>query len=146
MSESDKNKFFKEIQPELNSLEQNLKSINDNLESNGITTFRKNAGNRSLEQQFKKSPNGVEAFGPIENFIQVSISLKEKLRAYTDSYSHFWGIEQRKVREARKNERKDMWILWLQKLFRWCAGAMVAIFLYSGVVWLSEKCTFMRVS
>lgn len=145
MSTSDEEAFFRDIRTSLDNLDEHLSAINRNLKHYEIEAISKNTGAGSLEKQFKTDPNGVGAFGPIEKFIKASVSLKDKLEAYTADYSLLWGIEQTKVRQARQNERRDMWILWSQKLIRWCVGTIVAVFIYSCVVWLSEQTSFIKV-
>jgi hypothetical protein len=149
-------KFFKDVEPNIQNLKKSLSQINANLEHYGIEPLSAQNGKGSLAQQFERVPQGVGALGPIEDFIRESIRLSDKLSNYDGVSSIYWEIEKTKNWEKaqadlahgkleRKADRTDMWILWGQKLIRWTAGIIVAVVLYSTVVWVSEKCEFIKI-
>lgn len=156
MNDDNGSEFFGEIKPNIQKLNEKLSQINSNLLHYELEQFSDKKGKGSLEKQFRKNPEGFGALGPIEDFIQESIVIVDKFSKYSSLLTLSWEKEKTKNREnldatlahgklEREAERKDMWILWGQKLIRWTLGVIVAVVLYSAVVWVSEKCEFIKI-
>lgn len=137
--------FFVDLRQNIKNLNHHLGDVNTNLNHLDIEPISLGKGQGSLEKQFKKNPEGVGAFGPVDNFIQEAVRITDTINEYTQDYSKVWNIQQDKVNKTRKAERKDMWVLWFQKLVRWSLGTLVAVILYSGAVWASENYDFIKV-
>ncbi len=141
MNNDNGSKFFEDIQPNLTDLEKYLEDINSILSQYGIELFSRGKGIGSLSAQFQKNPAGTGGLPNIENFILQSIEIVEKLKKYRTDLT----LSLEFAKAQRKAERRDIWILWLQKLVRWTLGTIVAVVLYSAAVWTSEKCDFIKI-
>lgn len=137
--------FFKDLTSILEAQRKALANINSNLRHYEIEEISATTGKGSLQKQFESNPKGVGAFGPIEDYIRESVKLSESVDKYISGYLSEWNNEKIKSEEMRKAERKSMWILWSQRLVRWTLGGLVAVMLYSVVVWASEHSTFVKV-
>lgn len=137
--------LFQELTSTLDAQRKALAKINSNLKHSGIEEISTTTGNGSLRKQFEANPQGVGAFGPIEDYVRESTKLSEKVEKYISDYLMEWKNEQLKAEDLRKAERRSMWILWSQRLIRWVLGTVVAVILYSVVVWASEQCSFVKI-
>ena len=152
MNNDNRNDFFEDIKPNIQKLNEKLSQINGNLLFYQLEQFSNGKGKGSLEQQFRKTPEGYGALAPIEDFIQESIVIVDKLKKYKSHLTLSLEVEKAKLDASlahgkldRKAVRGDMWILWGQKVIRWAIGVIVAVILYSAVVWMSEKCEFIKI-
>ena len=141
MNNDNESKLFEGIQPNILKLNKYLQDINSNLSHYKIEQFSRGKGNGSLSTQFQKNPTGTGGLPLIEGFIMESIAIVEKL----DEYRSRSTLSLEHGKAQRKAERRDTWILWLQKLVRWTLGTIVAVVLYSAAVWASEKCDFIKI-
>lgn len=152
MSDDNGNSFFEDIGPNVQKLNEALARINSNLSHYKLEEFSNGKGKGSLEQQFRKAPEGYGALQTIEDFIQESIVIVDKLNQYRSHLTLSLEVERAKLDASlahgkldRKAVRGDMWILWGQKVIRWVFGVIVAVILYSAVVWMSGKYEFIKV-
>lgn len=152
MNDDNGNDFFEDIKPNLQKLDEKLHQINENLLFYQLEQFSNGKGKGSLGQQFRKTPEGYGALGPIEDFIQESIVIVDKLNKYRSHLTLALEVEKAKLDASlahgkldRKAVRGDMWILWGQKLIRWTLGVIVVVVLYSAIVWVSEKYEFIKI-
>ncbi|PHR80495.1 MAG: hypothetical protein COA59_17490 [Colwellia sp.] len=147
---------FSELNEAIKAMDSALEKVNRNLEHYELEKIDIGKGSGSLEKQFRKEPEGYGAFSTFDEFFQKALILKEKVGSYTGTHSEQWNVEKEKKKDTfqltlvndkatRKAERRDMWTLWFQKLIRWTLGAIVAILLYSGVVWVADNTSFIKV-
>lgn len=137
--------LFQELASTLEAQRKALAQINSNLRHSEIEEISATTGNGSLRKQFEANPQGIGAFGPIDDYVSESAKLSEKVAKYISDYLIEWEHEQLKSEDLRRAERRSMWILWSQRLIRWVLGAVVAVMLYSVVVWASEKSSFVKI-
>lgn len=84
-------------------------------------------------------PKEAETYNQLQRSIAGSRTALKTVESYILTYKANLKEEIQQQRAFTKAERKDMWLLWIQKTTRWALGFAVAIILYSGAVWLSEK-------
>ena len=46
---------------------------------------------------------------------------------------------------ARRAERIDFWVLWIQRLIRWVLSVFLIVFIYSVLVWISDSVNFIKI-
>jgi len=62
----------------------------------------------------------------------------EKIRDSLSKYDGLLALEFTRESKRQKQQRKYDWIDWGQRLVRWCVGAVMAVLLYSCLVWFSQ--------
>lgn len=70
--------------------------------------------------------------------------LVQKLDGFMVDQARHGTLEVIQQQSLRKAERRDHWWLWFQRLARWTGGVLVAVFLYSCLVWLQGHIDFIR--
>jgi hypothetical protein len=119
-----------------------LAEINDCMEELKLDKFRIGVTSNNLNQAiskiavadgFKESEQS-KIFQKISHYIHSSMVVNEALVGMESELFH----EIRLQRGKEKATRKDKWILWFQQLARWALGILVAIFLYSSLVYITD--------
>ncbi len=83
-------------------------------------------------------PNGANHVDAFLKYMNWGAQYTLKVESYISNVNKSNMLAIAYEMEARKAERKDIWILWIQKSFRWCVGVVLAVALYSSLVNFSE--------
>jgi len=81
----------------------------------------------------------------IREFIGTSYTISNEALSFIEHDYNNQFVELNYLDNKSKSERKQAWILWIQKLIRWIVGSLLAVLIYSFVVWASEKWTFIKI-
>jgi hypothetical protein len=71
--------------------------------------------------------------------------IHDSLSAAMKDYSFTWQAEIDHQEKIRVSERNDRWKDWLQRYVRWAGGIIVAVVIYSGLVWIGDNCGFIKI-
>jgi len=130
------------VNSELKTQERLLSEINQLLNDLGVEPYRKGAVSNNLliavlliadTESFKHSKQS-DIMNKLSHYINASMIVSDAVKGEDGDISYFI----KRQREVERATRKDRWILWLQQLVRWIIAVLLTVFLYSGVIWMTE--------
>ncbi|NKB37841.1 MAG: hypothetical protein GKR93_11845 [Gammaproteobacteria bacterium] len=138
---------FRNVDQARSNLNSELSNLKDSCNEKG---YHVNSDN--LVQVVTSLTSGIAEKGASSFPIKRLTSFAETMQVFLAEFDVFIMkmesqnyLEAQRQRYIRKEERRDIWILWTQKIVRWMLGILAAIVMYSSLVWVSEHWGFIKV-
>lgn len=142
----DKQQFYGNIALLAVRQSMHLDAINSIRVAAGLTPITTTSSWRGeLAQHFKLFRDDPQSWHNFEELLLVSLALGTQVKEFTRSFQSDWNIERAKAADVQLAKRKEMWLIWFQRLVRWVIGGCIAILFYSSIVWLQETTGFIKI-
>lgn len=144
--------YFTDLAGLIDKIHNGLAQINELFKTKGVGPLESPQQLRDFVSR-SSSDKDLEL---VENLIRQCVDMNARVRNTINNYEDTWRISLEKkedensleldhAKATRRSERQDMWVSWFQKAIRWSLGVILAVLLYSMVVWMSEKTEFIKV-